>query len=82
MMAGIREVPTMPITQTIFIACEFRRCSIDRSRVEPLTALPAEFAMDAAVIRDGTVSDCHMADVVAYGCEFIDCHFDEPTTHN
>jgi hypothetical protein len=65
------------IHQTFFISCKFRQCSIDRSRIEPLSALTddIEYA-DEAVIRNGELSQCHLVDVVTYGCEFHDCEFD------
>jgi hypothetical protein len=67
------------ITQTFFISCKFRQCSIDRSRIEPLSALSDDIEYAAeAVIRDGELIHCHLVDVVTYGGEFIDCEFDAP----
>jgi hypothetical protein len=63
------------ITQTVFVSCIFRRCSIDRSRVESLSALSSDIVGDA-VIRNGELTECHLVDVATYGCEFIDCEFD------
>jgi hypothetical protein len=66
----------MNITQTFLIDCELRRCSIAQSRIEPMSALPDEFGVDAAVIRNGEFSDCHLVGVRAFGCQFDECHFD------